>query len=149
MGIWWLDTPSSSQRKINSFKYICGFPSGSGIKNLSVMQETWVWSLGWEVPLEKEMATHSSILAWEIPMDRGAWQDMVHGVTKRVGHYLVNILYTYMWFISGSYGLYFYIYIYVSIYNIIYMTYILYIYIYKIKFGYSKNPIKHCSLVLQ
>ena len=31
------------------------------------MQETWVWSLGWEDPLEKEMATHSSVLAWETP----------------------------------------------------------------------------------
>ena len=46
------------------------------------MQETWVWSLGLEDPLEKEMATHSSILAWENPMDRGAWQPPVHGVSK-------------------------------------------------------------------
>ena len=37
------------------------------VKNLPVMQETTVRSLGWEDPLEKEMATHSSILAWEIP----------------------------------------------------------------------------------
>ena len=37
------------------------------VKNLPVMQETQIWSLGWEDPLEKEMATHSSILAWEIP----------------------------------------------------------------------------------
>ena len=37
------------------------------VKNLSVMQETWVQSLGWEDPLQKEMATHSSILVWEIP----------------------------------------------------------------------------------
>ena len=37
------------------------------VKNLSPMQETWVWSLGWEDSLEKKMATHSSILAWEIP----------------------------------------------------------------------------------
>ena len=37
------------------------------IKNLPVMQETWVQSLGQEVPLEKEMVTHSSILAWRIP----------------------------------------------------------------------------------
>ena len=34
--------------------------------NLPAIWETWVWSLGWEDPLEKEMATHSSILAWEI-----------------------------------------------------------------------------------
>ena len=37
------------------------------IKNLPAEQETWVRSLGWEDPLEKEMAIHSSILAWEIP----------------------------------------------------------------------------------
>ena len=37
------------------------------VKNLPAMQETWVQSLGWEDSLEKEMATHSSILAWEIP----------------------------------------------------------------------------------
>ena len=37
------------------------------IKRLPAMQETWVWSLGWGDPLEKEMATHSSILAWRIP----------------------------------------------------------------------------------
>ena len=37
------------------------------VKNLPAMQETWVLSLHWEGPLEEEMATHSSILAWEIP----------------------------------------------------------------------------------
>ena len=37
------------------------------VKHLSAMLETWVWSLGWENPLEKEMATHSSTLAWKIP----------------------------------------------------------------------------------
>ena len=37
------------------------------VKNLPAMQESWVWSLGWEDPLEKEKATHSSILAWRIP----------------------------------------------------------------------------------
>ena len=37
------------------------------------MRKTWVQSLGWEDPLEEGMATHSSILAWRIPMDRGAW----------------------------------------------------------------------------
>ena len=46
------------------------------------MQETWVRSLGWEDPPEKGMAAHSSILAWENPMDRGAWQATVHGFTK-------------------------------------------------------------------
>ena len=43
------------------------------IKNLPSMQQTWVQSLSWEGPLEKGMAPHSSILAWRIPMDRGAW----------------------------------------------------------------------------
>ena len=52
------------------------------VKNLPAMQETWVWSLGWEDPLEEVIATHSSILAWRIPMDRGAWWARVHGVTK-------------------------------------------------------------------
>ena len=42
-------------------------------KNLPAMQETYVQSLGWEDPLEVGMATHSSILAWRIPMDRGDW----------------------------------------------------------------------------
>ena len=44
-----------------------GFPGGSDGKNLPAMRETWVLSLGWEDPLEEEMATHSSILAWRIP----------------------------------------------------------------------------------
>ena len=46
------------------------------------MQETWVRSLGWEDPLEEDMAIHSSILTWRIPMDRGAWWATVHGVTE-------------------------------------------------------------------
>ena len=41
-----------------------------------------VQSLAWEDPLEEGMATHSSILAWRIPMDRGAWRATVHKVTK-------------------------------------------------------------------
>ena len=45
---------------------------------MSAMQETQVPSLGGEDPLEKEMATHSSILAWGNPMDRGAWQAWCH-----------------------------------------------------------------------
>ena len=53
------------------------------IKNLPTRQETCVQSLGWEDPLEEGMATHSSILAWRIPMDRGVWQAIIiHGVTK-------------------------------------------------------------------
>ena len=59
-----------------------GFAGVSAVKNLPAMQETQVQSLGGEDPLEKEMATHSSILPWRIPMDRGAWQAIVHRVTK-------------------------------------------------------------------
>ena len=46
------------------------------------MLETWVSSLGWEDPLREDMATHSSIAAWSILTDRGAWQTTVHGVAK-------------------------------------------------------------------
>ena len=53
------------------------------VKCLSTMQETWVQSLGPEDPLEEDMATHSSIVAWRIPTDRGDWRAAVHGVTKR------------------------------------------------------------------
>ena len=48
------------------------------VNNPPAMQDT----LGWEDPLEEGMATHSSILAWRIPMDRGAWCATVHGVAK-------------------------------------------------------------------
>jgi len=52
------------------------------VKNPLAMWETCVQSLGWEDALEEGMATHSSILAWRIPMDRGACQATVYGVTK-------------------------------------------------------------------
>ena len=52
------------------------------VKNLPAMWETWVQSMGLEDPLEEGMATHSSILAWRIPTHRGAWWDIVHGVSK-------------------------------------------------------------------
>ena len=50
------------------------------VKNPPAMRETWVRSLGGEDPLEEGMATHSSILAWRIPMDRGAWHATVHAL---------------------------------------------------------------------
>ena len=52
------------------------------IKNPPIMWETWVQFLDWENPLEEGMSTHSSILAWRIPTDRGAWWATVHGVAK-------------------------------------------------------------------
>ena len=55
------------------------------LKHSPAVQKTWVRSLGWEDPLEKEMATHSSILAWRIP-----WIEELGGVqsmgSQRVGH---------------------------------------------------------------
>ena len=47
--------------------HVLGFPDGIVVKNLPAKQETWVRSLSWDDPLEKEMATHASILAWRIP----------------------------------------------------------------------------------
>ena len=52
------------------------------VKNRPALQEAWVQPLGWEDSLEKGMATHSSIFAWEIATDRGAWQATVHGVAE-------------------------------------------------------------------
>ena len=52
------------------------------VKNLPALRETWVQSQGWKDPLEEAMATHSSILAWRIPMDRRAWRATVQGVAK-------------------------------------------------------------------
>ena len=52
------------------------------VKNPHAKEQTLVQFLDWEDPLEEGMATHSSILAWKIPMDRGAWLATVHGVEK-------------------------------------------------------------------
>ena len=61
------------------------FPVAQMVKNLPAMQDTWVQSLGQEDPLEKEMAIHSSILAWRIPWteESGGLQAMG---SQRVGH---------------------------------------------------------------
>ena len=64
-----------------------GFGGGTSlvaqtVKRLATMRETWVQSLGREDFLEKEMATHSSILVWKNSMDGGTWWATVHGVTK-------------------------------------------------------------------
>ena len=52
------------------------------VKNPPAMRETWIQSLGWEGSLGEGMATHSGILAWRIPMERGAWWATVHGIAK-------------------------------------------------------------------
>ena len=71
----------------NLMTRVLGFPGGSAVKYLPAMQEMWVRSLGLNLPsredaLEEVMATHSSTLARNIPMDRGAWWATVHGAAK-------------------------------------------------------------------
>ena len=66
----------------NPLKYSWASLMAQMVKNLPAMWETWLRSLGWEDSLEEDKATHSSILAWRIPMDREAWQAIVHGVAK-------------------------------------------------------------------
>ena len=66
-----------------------GFQGGSVVKNLPSKQETWIQSLGWEDTLEKELATHSSILAYKIP-----WMEKAGRLKsmrlQRIGHNLVT-----------------------------------------------------------
>ena len=69
-----------------------GFSGGSDVKNPPAMQEMQVWSLGWEDLLEKEMAIHSSILAWKIPWteEPGGLQSMglqESDMTERLNHH--------------------------------------------------------------
>ena len=68
----------------NRFKELdlVGFPGGSDSKESTLNVGDLVCSLGWEDALEESMATHSSILAWRIPMDRGVWQAVAHGVAE-------------------------------------------------------------------
>ena len=68
------------------------------VKNTPEMWETWVLTLDWEDPLEEVMATHSSILAWRIPMDRGAgqatyspWDHKGLNMTERLSTHMVYI----------------------------------------------------------
>ena len=61
---------------------IHGLPGGSVLQNLPANVGGMHQSLDWEDSLKEGMATHSSILAWGIPMDKGAWRPTVHGVTK-------------------------------------------------------------------
>ena len=80
-----------------------GFPIAQSVKNLPAMQETWVRSLGREDPLEKEMATHCSILAWEIPWieelgglqstGSQSWARLSNSVTTTSTHFTVTSLF--------------------------------------------------------
>ena len=68
------------------------------VKNLPAMWETWVWSQGWEDPLEKRTATHSNILAWRIPWteEPGRLQSMG---SQRVGHNWVTFAFTFSYYL--------------------------------------------------
>ena len=82
---WW--TPFPTKKVDEDFFYwniivFWASPVAQLVKNPPGMRETWAQSLGWEDPQEEGMATHSSILAWRIPMDRGTWWATVHGVAK-------------------------------------------------------------------
>ena len=86
---WWTGKPGvlqsvESQRVGHDWvtELNWSFRGGSDGKESYTMQETWVRSLGWEEPLEEDMATHSRILAWRSPVDGGALWATVHGVTK-------------------------------------------------------------------
>ena len=61
---------------------LLGIPGDSEDKESACNAGDLSQSLSWEDLLEKEMATHPSILAWRIPMDRGVWQVAAHGITK-------------------------------------------------------------------
>ena len=61
------------------------------VKNLPAMQETWVRSLGWEDPLEKGKATHSSILAWRIPR-RSPWGHKESDTTERLSLHFTSLM---------------------------------------------------------
>ena len=63
-----------------------GFPGGSMVKNLPVIKETWALSLGWEDPLEKEMATCFSILVWRTPWTEEPSRVQSWQGSQRVGH---------------------------------------------------------------
>ena len=80
-------TRLEANRKIKSMSliYSVGFPGCSVVKNLSAMQEMWVRSLDWEDSLEKEMAIHSSIPAWEIPRTEKPGRLCSMGL-QRAGH---------------------------------------------------------------
>ena len=77
---WWRRSPGEGRD--HPFHYSWAFLVVQMVKNVPVMWETWVPSLGWEDPLEKETTTHFSILARRIPWTEEPWQATVHGVTK-------------------------------------------------------------------
>ena len=75
--------PESGRSPEEGIGYPLQYSWAQMVKNPPAMWETWVRTLGWEDPLEEDMATYPIILAWRIPMDKGAWWATVYGVPKR------------------------------------------------------------------
>ena len=85
--MWWI-CYECDENSCSLNMMVIGIPRGAVVKtclSMQEMQEMQVQFMGQEDPLEEEMATHSSILAWRIPMDRGAWWVPSTGL-QRVGH---------------------------------------------------------------
>ena len=79
----WLDSITDSmEMNLSKLRELVASLVAQTVKYPPTMRETRVQFLGQEDPLEKEMATHSSTLAWKNPMDRGAWWATAHGVAK-------------------------------------------------------------------
>ena len=113
----------SETKQIKTFHHPIQWTSlvAQKVKNPPAMRETWVQSLDWDDPLEEAIATHSSILAWRIPMDRGL---QCMGL-QRVGHdwvtkhctapsgsqgsliLLITFFHTFLYFFSYFYGIFF------------------------------------------
>jgi len=113
----------SETKQIKTFHHPIQWTSlvAQRVKNPPAMRETWVQSLDWDDPLEEAIATHSSILAWRIPMDRGL---QCMGL-QRVGHdwvtkhctapsgsqgsliLLITFFHTFLYFFSYFYGIFF------------------------------------------
>ena len=92
--------PTITQHHV--FRYSWASLVAHMIKNPPAMQETWVQCLGWEDPLEEGMTTYSSIRAWRIPMDRGAWRatvcrvaelDLTERLSRHDATYRVSLLF--------------------------------------------------------
>ena len=95
-----VDRHLSRKRAIKMLTGLLGAsPVAQRLKRLPGMRETGVWSLGWEDPLEKEMATHSSTLAWRIPWREEPGRLLVHGVAKsrtRLGDFTFTFHFLYI-----------------------------------------------------
>ena len=80
--VWFLGQEDFLEKETLPTPVFLGFPDGSNSEESACNVGEQVWFLGWEDPAEEDIATHSSIPAWRIPMDGGAWRATVRGVAK-------------------------------------------------------------------